>query len=342
MRQLFLLICLFLLAQCKESTTTDQITYQYLSGTTMGVVGYNITHSGEETYKAELDSLMTAINEQVSTYVPNSAISRFNQSEQGIAIQTSEIHFVRNLKIAKAAKEATQGTFDPTVMPLVNYWGFGYTPKEKVLQSDSIIIDSLIQLVGMEKITFTENDIRKAIPGMQLDFSASAKGYFVDEVALWLSERGVQNFMVEIGGEARTKGNNPEGERWRLGINIPSESADIQELFALIPLADEAIATSGNYRNYYTVKGITYSHTINPISGMPERSYLLSASIVTESCAYADAYATACMVMGLEKAVNFVERLEDVEGYFIYSDKNNELQTTATDGLANRVTRLNK
>lgn len=341
MKQLFLLISFFILVQCKETTTTDRFPYQRLSGTTMGVVGYNITHSGETDYQAALDSLMTAINEQVSTYVPTSAISRFNQSEEGILIQSEEIHFVNNLKIAKTAQVATKGAFDPTVMPLVNYWGFGYTSKEKVMRSDAATIDSLIQLIGMEKITFTENEVRKTVSGMQLDFSASAKGYFVDEVARWLSAKGVENYMVEIGGEARTKGNNPEGKAWRLGINTPSELADVNELFALIPLENEAIATSGNYRNYYTVGGITYSHTINPVNGMPERTNLLSASIVTKECAYADAYATACMVMGVEKAVAFIENMEGVEGYFIYSDKNNELQTIVSKGLANRVQRIN-
>lgn len=302
----------------------------------MGVVTYHITYQDSIDYQLSLDSLMTAINKEVSTYVPSSAISRFNQSETGIQLN-GELHFIENVKAAQLAHKRSQGHFDPTVMPLVNYWGFGYTSKDKVKAVETERIEELVRLVGMDQITLTDVEIAKPEAGIQLDFSASAKGYFVDQVALFLDSKNVDNYMVEIGGEARTKGKNEQGNLWRLGVNTPSEDATVNELFALIPLENEAIATSGNYRNYYTVDGITYSHTISPVTGIPERTQLLSATIVTYECTYADAYATACMVMGLDAAQEWVNSLEGVEGFFIYSGDQNNMQTITTAGLEGRV-----
>lgn len=323
--------------QTRQESAADHnfVPYQQIQGQTMGTIVYNITYAGRANYKADVDSILKFINNEVSTYIPTSSISRFNQSESGIAIENiNQRHFLKNISIAKEAANQTDNTFDPTVMPLVNYWGFGYTGKEAVTAVDRAKVDSLRQYIGMEKISIGKNRIAKKLAGIQLDFSASAKGYAIDELGRFLEQKGIFDYKVEIGGEVRTRGKNPDGNLWRLGINTPQESASLNELFAVIQLEDASIATSGNYRNYYTVAGVTYSHTINPTTGLPERTNLLSASIITEDCAYADAYATACMVMGLEKAKAWVNAKEDVEAYFIFSTENNELQTYSTEGIA--------
>jgi thiamine biosynthesis lipoprotein len=339
MRHLIYGIGFLLFLSCQDSpptTIADAMSYQKIAGTTMGVVSYHITYNDTLDHQLAIDSLMSDINKEVSTYIPTSAISRFNQSETGILLN-DEQHFIKNVEMAELAYRRTQEHFDPTVMPLVNYWGFGYASKEKVEQVEKERIDELLQLVGMNKVQLQDNKLSKTDPGVQLDFSASAKGYFVDQVALFLDEKGVNDYMVEIGGEVRTKGKNDKGEWWKLGVNTPSEGATVEELFALIPIENESIATSGNYRNYYTVEGITYSHTISPVTGMPERSQLLSATIVTQECTYADAYATACMVMGMDAAIEWVASMPNVEAFFIYTDEQNNMQTIMTAGLEGRV-----
>lgn len=338
-------IALFSLIACQpqQQSVTDQtfVPYQRIQGQTMGTIVYNITYAGRANHKENIDSILKNINDEVSTYVPNSSISRFNQSESGLEVKNiSQRHFLKNISIAKEAANQTDNAFDATVMPLVNYWGFGYTGKEAITAVDRAKIDSLLQYVGMDKISIGKKKVTKKSGSIQLDFSASAKGYAIDEVGRFLEQKGILDYKVEIGGEVRTRGKNPDGNLWRLGINTPKESASVSELFAAIQLDNASIATSGNYRNYYTVAGVTYSHTINPTTGLPERTNLLSASIITKDCAYADAYATACMVMGLDKAKSWVVATEGVEAYFIFSDENNELQTYATKGIVDAIKRF--
>lgn len=305
----------------------------------MGVITYNITYASEQDHQTAIDSLMQAINNELSTYVPTSAISIFNQSADGIENIDRFPHFSENIDVAIACAKASKNAFDPTVMPLVNYWGFGYTGKEAVSEADQAKIDSLLQFVGMENVIMEANAIRKSNPGVQLDFSASAKGYFIDEVARFLRTKGVENYMVEIGGEGRTAGKNPKGKTWRMGVSVPRADSEVNEIFAAVSMEDEAIATSGNYRNYYVVDGKTYSHTIDPKTGLPAPSDLLSVSIITQACIYADAYATACMVLGFEKAKQLVNKL-GLEAYFIYDDGHGQLKAYATAGIEDRVERF--
>lgn len=341
----FFAFCLLLfILSCKSAPElkTEEIFYQKLQGITMGVIGYDIMYKDTINYKSSLDSLMDAINNQVSTYVPNSPISKFNRSIDGIdrGEKQAEQHFIRNIEIAKRISKESLGSFDPTVMPLVNYWGFGYTPKTPISAVDTSKIDSLMVFIGMDNVSVLSDRVDKTSIGVELDFSASAKGYFIDEVGKWLEGKGILDYKVEIGGEVRTGGKNPNGDFWRLGINTPMEGARSNDLFAVIQLDHQSIATSGNYQNYYKVEDVTYSHTINPKTGFPERTNLLSASVITKDCAYADAYATACMVMGLERAKDFINSLPKVEAYFIYSDENNALQTYASEGIKQKVSRF--
>lgn len=315
-----------------------ELTYVALEGETMGTY-YRVQYADPEgrDYQASVDSLLRAFNLQVSTYIDSSTISRFNRAAEVFPLSPADSHFLANYEAASVIYRQSKGAFDPTVMPLVNYWGFGYTEKKPVTAVDSLRIDSLMQFVGMDKITLEREGasvrLRKALPGVQLDFSAIAKGSGVDLVGRLLEARGIRHYLVDIGGELVARGRSPRGDAWKVGINVPREDAGFSELQTAMPLTDQAVATSGNYRNFYEVNGVKYSHTINPRTGFPERNRLLSASIVAGDCMRADAYATASMVMGIEEAFDFIAALPDVEGYFIYSDAAGLMQVRHTEGL---------
>ncbi len=336
---------LFLLS-CKSEQKVKS-SYIQLQGETMGTT-YNINYEGSINYQKGVDSVLVIVNSEVNTYDPNATISKFNQSATGIDLEVaiddvenslhpSRKHFIKNFITAKLIYEKTQGAFDPTVMPLVNYWGFGYTPKKPVDAVDTMKIDSLKSFIGLNKISYEGTQLKKSIAGIQLDFSALAKGYGVDEVGRYLESKGVYHYMVEIGGEARARGKNNKGESWNMGVSTPDEMARITALIAAIRLNNKSIATSGNYRNYYEINGVKYSHTINPKTGFPERNNLLSATIVAEDCMLADALATACMVLGLADAKTLVTDLQNVEAYFIYSNQNGEMEAYLTSGLKDSV-----
>lgn len=338
------------LASCggRASQTIVQ-DYQSIEGETMGTY-YRVTFDdpGLEGAKQRVDSILRQLNLEVSTYIPQATISRFNQSDSlynlgenpvdGAVTAYSNSHFIENFKKATEVYYKTDGYFDATVMPLVNYWGFGYTEKRKVETVDSLMIDSLLQYVGMEKVElqrFDDTDLLiKALPGVKLDFSALAKGYGVDLVGQLLSDNGVKHFLVDIGGETLAKGQSPRGDAWKLGINVPAEGAAADEIQTTVPLQDRALATSGNYRNYYEVDGQKYSHTINAKTGYPERNTLLSASVFADDCMTADAYATAFMSMGVEKAKKLASELAGIQAYFIYGLPGGGMAVTYTDGLS--------
>ena len=227
------------------------------------------------------------------------------------------------------------GYYDPTVMPLVNYWGFGYTEKRKVRQVDSVKIDSLIGLVGFDKISWNQetNMLEKELPNMQLDFSSCAKGYGVDQVAQYLSDLGIADYMVEIGGEVVVKGKNPKGQDWSIAVSLPRAGASLEEFQTILSLKDIAVATSGNYRIFYEVEGEKFAHIISPITGFTEKSNLLSVSVLAKDCLTADAYATAFMVMGLDRAMAFVNQQPDIEAYFIISKADGSMAVSYTEGI---------
>lgn len=332
MQKLFPLLFLFFLSACNSEEAAA--VYTKIAGETMGTT-YSVVYQSNTNYQASIDSLLVAFNNEVSTYIPNSVISTFNQSVKGIDLnQVGEyVHFLENLSQSREVTENTEGAFQPTLMPLINYWGFGYTEKRAVTQVDSVKVDSLMADVGLDLITVTKDSLRKAKPGVQLDFSAIAKGYGVDLIGAYLAGQGVENYFVEIGGEAIGKGLSPRGDAWRVGISVPKPEAGLGEYAEVAPLNNQAVATSGNYRNYYEVEGEKYGHTINPYSGFPEKNNLLSASVFAKDCATADAYATAFMVMGFEKAKEKVEQLNDIEAYFIVGTSEGKMETQWSSGL---------
>lgn len=337
MRHLLPVLLFLSLSACRSGEEAG--TYVKIAGETMGTT-YSVIYQGEADYKAEIDSLLLAFNQEVSTYIPDAMISVFNQSEAGIALADFEhyVHFLANLEQSREVVGITDGAFQPTLMPLINYWGFGYTEKKAVTQIDSLRVDSLMDFVGMDLIQLTGDSLRKKRVGVQLDFSAIAKGFGVDLLGQLLEERGVENYFVEIGGEALGRGQSPRGDAWRVGISVPRSEAALGEYAEVAPLNNRAVATSGNYRNYYEVAGEKYGHTINPYTGFPEKNNLLSASVFAKDCATADALATAFMVMGFSKAQAQVEAMEGIEAYFIVGEQDGNMQPHFSSGLSHLFT----
>ena len=339
------LVFIFLLFSCRDENTATQMEagFQRISGETMGTT-YNVSYqdSKERNFKGAIDSLLVAINEEVSTYIPSSFISKVNKSTEPISLKKDGIdlapHFLHNFLKSKEFFELTNGNFDPTVMPLVNYWGFGYEDKT-ISVVDSIAVDSILtNLIGFSKIEI-ENEgsdilLKKKSPFVEIDFSALAKGHGVDEVFKFLNSKGVENAMVEIGGEVRASGQNDKGNKWSIGINTPKSDAQVSDFQAIVELNNKALATSGNYRNFYIVDSIKYTHTINPSTGFPEKNTLLSASIFADDCMTADALATACMVIGLPAAAELIENQKGVEGYFIHGNEKGKMDVIVTSGTS--------
>ena len=329
-----------LLIGCQEQSSPS-LGYHKISGTTMGTY-YTITWSDGPpiAWKDSIDNLLFAFNEEVSTYIASSTIGRFNQSATGILIDTSiNRDFWENFQLSIKLVEKTKGAFDPTVMPLVNYWGFGYTEKKAVSQVDSQRVNSLLPLIGMDNLhlEYLGNgnlyQLNKNHPDVQLDFSAIAKGFGVDRIAEWLEKKGVNNYLVDIGGEMRSLGSNPKGGDWVIGINEPLEGGGANTVFQTLKLSDKSVATSGNYRNFYELDGSKYSHTISPWTGYPQQLPILSVTVVAPDCATADALATACMVLGHEEGLALIEKIADIEAYFIYNNGKDELSVVMTSGF---------
>lgn len=332
---------LFFFSACQFKETAKPKTNEHIIGKTMGTT-YSIKYGleyGVKITKAEIDSILVSINDAVSTYEPASIISTFNQHAGDFSLPLRKFpaeHFLKNYQISRQIYEETAGNFDPTVMPLVNYWGFGYTEKKPVLKADSMKIEATMQSVGLNKLeTKTTNQeiiFLKKDENLALDFSAIAKGYAVDFLAETMASRQVKNFMIEIGGEVRTRGINDKGSAWKIGINKPQADAALNSLEWVVALENVSMASSGNYRNFYEVHGQTYGHEINPLSGYPESTDLLGVSVIHRECIYADAYATAFMVMGLEKSLKHAEKNGEIEVCFI-SAEDGKLKSTFTSGF---------
>jgi thiamine biosynthesis lipoprotein len=345
MRKFLPLISIILFFSCQNEPQVSTPKFLKIAGETMGTT-YHITYEDElgRNFKKEVDSILVEINQAVSTYIPDSKISLFNQNKLTSFIRSdTSIHDHHILEVFYAAEriyKVTDGFFDPTVMPLVNYWGFGYTDKKPVTKLDSVKIQSLLLLVGLKKVEIGSYDwdniyliAKKENPNIQLDFSAIAKGYGVDIIANFFQGKNLKNYLVEIGGELRTKGINAKGKLWTTAINTPKINAQLTDYEAIIKVKNKAIATSGNYRNFHEVNGEWYGHEINPKTGFPEKSNLLSVTIMADDCMSADAYATAMMVMGLEKSKALAEKLDNIDAFFIFANEEGELETFYTKGF---------
>lgn len=277
----------------------------------------------------EIDSLLTAFDQVASMWVKESIISKINRNDLGkVKNQDFKILF----EISKAVYSQSGGAFDPTVGPLVNAWGFGFTDRMEV---DQQLVDSLLPLVGFKKVDLIGDNLSKADSRIQFDFNAIAQGYSVDLVGDLLESKGITDYLIDIGGEVLAHGAKPSGDYWSVGIEKPKDNAGYGEsLQAIVSLNNKALATSGNYRKFYEKDGVKYSHTIDPASGYPVRHSMLSVSVLADDCATADAWATAFMVLGVESALEILAKNKRMDAYFIYSGAEGDLKTYATSGLS--------
>lgn len=333
MKKLLLALTILSLIACnnkpKKKTPTE--VKGYAQGTT-----YQILYLDDRNFQRSVDSLLIEIDNSLSTYNKRSLITTFNKSDKGVK---TDVFFADVLTMAKEVYKTTEGAFNPTVAPLVNAWGFGF---ENTAKNDSTTIDSLLQYTNFDAIRFQNDSIIKTQKEVMLDFNAIAQGYTVDVLAAFFNEKQVKNYMIEVGGEIITKGKNADKKWWRIGIDKPLENQQERTLYSIVNLENAALATSGNYRKFYEKDGIKYSHTIHPKSGYPVKHSLLSATVITKKCALADAYATAFMVLGLDKSKALLASNPELEAVLIYADENGDLQTYVSKSLASKIEVVNE
>ena len=283
------------------------------SGITQGSY-FSISYFDEKnrTFENEFDSIFNEVDNSVSLWNENSIIRKVNRNEDVVVNQI----FKDNFELARKASEVSDGAFDATIGPLVAAWGFHY---KKELEMTPEMVDSIRQLVDYQKIRIVDNKVVKANPNMTLDFNAVAQGYTTDLICKFLEIKGIENYLVDVGGEIFAKGTKPNGEMWTIGIEKPAENFDSERAVQIkLKIKDKGIVTSGNYRKYIEKNGARYSHSIDPKTGYPVEHSLLSATVIAENASWADCLATVCMIIGKEKASQLIENQKDVEAYFIY------------------------
>lgn len=313
----FLLVLLISisLTSCKEDLKNTKLT-----GTVFGT-SYSIIYDSSINYEKQFDSLFYVVNKSMSTYQANSDISKLNRNESNEV----DDHFIKVYEASKVIYNNTKGVFDPTIGAVVNAWDFG--PEGKIVELDSLKIDSLMLSVGLDKVKRNKNIILKPV-GTFIDFNAIAKGYGVDVIGEYLESKNISNYLIEIGGEIRVKGQNVEKQSpWKVGLENPNFDAT-QSVLKAITFKDKAMATSGTYRKFKTdADGNRYAHIIDTSTGYPSKTNLLSISVIAENCMTADAYATAFKAMGIEKVKLFLEGHPELKVFLIFENEKGELET---------------
>jgi thiamine biosynthesis lipoprotein len=301
--------------------------YFYLEGYAQGTT-FHITYQGKKDYSKDIDNILKNFDMSLSSYVDSSIISLINNNDPNVIPDSL---FIAVFNKSKEVYENTDGMFDITVGPVVKAWGF---LKDTNIRHDDAHIKELLKYVGMDKVKLENGRIVKKFPEVIIDVNAIAQGYSVDIVSEFLEKEGSSNYLIEIGGEIKTKGINAKEKTWKVGIDKPIENVQPGEnIQTIVLLNNKSLATSGNYRKFYEEDGIKYSHTINPKTGYPARNTLLSATIIADDCMTADAYATACMVGGIEKSKVLLKKIKGLDGYLIYSDSAGNYNIYFTDGL---------
>jgi len=310
-----------LIVSCKQEPKNIKIVGQVF-GTT-----YSVIYNSETDFKKQFDSLFYVINKSLSTYQVNSDISKVNRNEAVLV----DAHFIKVLEASHEIYKQTKGAFDPTIGVLVNAWNFG--PEKKIIELDSLKIDSLMQTVGFDKIKLNKDKIEKPL-ATYLDFNAIAKGYGVDVIAEFLEIQSIENYLIEIGGEIRAKGTNIEKQNnWKIGIENPNFESE-QSILKSITLQDEAMATSGTYRKFKVDEnGDRYSHIIDTKTGYPSKTNILSVSVIAKNCMIADAYATAFKTMGIEKIKSFLKDHPELKVFLIFENDDKEIETISLNGF---------
>lgn len=317
---------------CSKTITFDSFG-GFAQGTTYSITFGNNGKINPQELKADVEKILREFDLSLSLYVDSSILSKVNRNED---VQVDR-YFSEAFRKSVEISELSGGTFDITVGPLTRAWGFG--PDDYRSFSGSKL-DSLLKLIGMDKVRLENNRVIKTDPDIKFDFNAIAQGYSVDVVSDFLDSRGIRNSLVEIGGEVRARGDK-NGVLWRIGIDRPEDNNNIpgNDLQAVITMKDRSLATSGNYRKFYVENGVKYSHTIDPRTGYPARNTLLSATILAGDCATADGLATACMVMGKDQTIEFLGKHPEYDAFLIYSDENGNFLTWSTDNLKKFISR---
>ncbi len=316
------MIC-FLSLNCKEEPkkVETKIKNTKLRGSVFGT-SYSVIYDSNVNYEKQFDSLFYVINKSLSTYQTNSDLSKLNRGEDVFI----DNHFINVYDASKSIFDSTEGAFDPTVGNVVNAWSFGADKAIKDL--NRVKIDSLMAFVGFNETTRSENKINKENPNIYLEFNAIAKGYGTDVIAGFLELKNIKNYLVEIGGEIRVKGINVDkNSNWKVGVETPRFDGE-QSIYKSITLKDEAMATSGTYRKFKVDEnGNKYAHIIDTKTGYPSKTNLLSISVITDQCMYADAYATAFKAMGIEKVKTFLKLHPEMKVFLIFENDKNKLET---------------
>jgi thiamine biosynthesis lipoprotein len=331
------------LAACQNEPKTNEKAAPNLSrinGKTMGS-GYSIVYvdSISRDLQPDIEIFLKAFNAELSTYDSTSLISQLNKSSQ-ITLPAKARYLIEVLEISKAIHSQSNGFFNPAIKPLVNYWGFGYKEKRPRTESSPAEIDSLLAITNFDDLVLTWSATRDSLhiskknPRLQVEFNAIAPGYAADIIAELLQQKGINNYLIEVGGEILAKGQLPAGGFWRVGINPPTEDVGINEIKIAVELQNKALATSGNYRSFYLMGDKKIAHTISPKTGYPEQNQLLSVTIFAATCAEADGFATACMASGLEKTKTLLAAQPKLSAYIIYIDEKNNSQELWLNGAA--------
>ena len=307
-----------------NSASTEIVIKGEAQGTTY-TVKY-LAEDYEEGLKERFDQLLNEIDLSMSTYVPNSKISRLNN---GDTIELDDL-FLSVYKLSFNVNIETKGAFDPTIGPLIIAWGFDFANPQKM---DSAIVNSLLEISGFDQFVVKGKQMYRTNDAARINFNAVAQGYSVDVMAKMLEQMEIENYYIELGGELKVKGKNKFGDWWVIGIDRPDGKNLERNLAQRISLENSAMATSGNYRNFYEMDGKRYSHTLNPKTGYPAENSLLSATVITNDCGTADALATAFMVMGKGKIISYLEQHPNTKAYLIFSSKDGEFETYVTPNL---------
>lgn len=305
--------------------------FQKDEGMVFGTI-YHITYQSDINYQKEIEAELQKVDNSLSPFNKTSIISRINRNEK---VKVDEM-FSEVFQLAEKISGDTDGAFDITVAPMVNAWGFGFKTGNPPTRQT---IDSLRAIVGFPTVSLQDGYVIKKNPKTMLDCSAIAKGYGTDVVARFLKKKGVQNFMVEIGGEIVVNGNSEKLQPWRIGINKPTDDSlnTSQAIQDVVSVSNIAMATSGNYRNFYYKNGKKYAHTIDPKTGYPVQHNILSATVFADDCATADAYATSFMVLGLDGAKKILEKHPELCAYLIYSDQKGSNQIWYSPSLQKKL-----
>jgi thiamine biosynthesis lipoprotein len=329
MRNLTIIILLLVsfAFSCRDQKTVIESFAGFTQGTTYSIVYDNNKNISPQKLQGNVEDILHDFDMSLSIYQDSSIISRLNRNEAAIP----DSFFLEVFEKSDKISEITAGAFDITVGPLVVAWGFGPDAHKNFTFEKR---DSLMRLVGMDKVSIRDGHLIKSDPGIYLDVNAIAQGYSVDVISRYFNSLGLLNYLIEIGGEVRAKGTKA-GAHWRIGIDKPTDNnlSPGETLQAIIKISDKALATSGNYRKFFVEEGIKYSHTIDPRTGYPVKNRLLSATIIADECTMADGIATACMVMGTDSAIEFISNNPQYSAYFVFSDEEGNFETWSSPGL---------